>query len=176
MRVSPAVRVQTLAECKSGQLVRNLGQYGDGRLGVVFDAGDWNEALRGIVYLGEDAPAFEVANEPEQTSVLVYSGNVVFVVDQNGPNEMFARSLYEQPGVVICSKDGLFLNVSSAQGFGSSVVRMQLDLSTGKLYQYKERLRKVAFFGAWSISLEEAGNSHDCHHKMLDFSVSSKPS
>lgn len=174
MKVFPGAEVQTLADCVPGQLVRSL-EYGQAdRLGIVFDAVDNEQKLRGIVEILGDVPAFEVEQQPDQMPVLAYSGKVVWDVDHNGPIETNARVLFDKSGALICGKDGWILNVASSQGYVMSRTRMQFNLLTGELDRYRERLNKVAIFGAWSISLEETDNPRDRRLKMADFKIKSE--
>lgn len=171
MKVFPIAKVQTLAECVPGQLVRSL-EYGQAeRLGLVFNTTDQVDEMRGIVELMGEVPTFEVEHQPDQMYVLAYSGTVVWDVDHNGPIETNARVLFGKSGALICGKDGWILNVTSSQGYGMSRTRMQFNLSTGELDRYSERLSKVAIFGAWSISLEETDRPHDRRIKMTEFKI-----
>lgn len=153
MKVYPQAQVKTLADCWPGQLVRSL-EYGQkDRFGVVFEAK--NGELRGIVMLTGDVPTFVVEDHPEELNVLAYSGEVVWEIDQAGPLETNARSIFDKIGSIVCHKDGWLLNVSLLQASGISESRMQLNLGTGVLERYQERLQKVAIFGGWSVFLEE---------------------
>lgn len=174
MNIFPVAKVQTLAECKLGQLVRSLEHGEADRLGVVFDAQDQEEAVRGIVTISEDVPEFEVEPQPDQMSVLSYFGNIVWDVDHKGPLETNARNLFDKPGAIISDKDGWFLNVVSAGGFGISHRRMQLNLSTGVLERYRERLNKVAIFGAWEVYLEEQDRRHESRFEIVKFNIKSE--
>ena len=171
MKIFPVAKIQTLAECKPGQLVRSL-EYGEaGRLGVVFDARDQVDALRGVVTISEDVPEFEVEPQPDQMSVLSHLGNVVWEVDHKGPLETNARNLFDKSGAIILDKEGWFLNVVSAGGFGISRTKMQLNLSTGVLDRYRERLNKVAIFGAWAVYLEEQDRPHESRFEVVEFNI-----
>ena len=85
MKVLPNAKVQTLSECEPSQLVRSLEYRGNGRLGVVSDMTD--AGLRGIVYLADEPPFFEGEQRPNDATVLAYSGEIVWEIDQAGPVE-----------------------------------------------------------------------------------------
>lgn len=155
MEIFPRTTVQTLADCEPGQLVRSLG-YGEAdRLGVVFDLAEVGETRRGIVRLTSTPPVMEIDNPPEQTKVLAYVGKTVWKVDQNGPMETNARDLYDKSGVVIRNAETWLLNVTSPRNRDLSYAGFQLNLMTGEMTRYQEEFRGVAFFGAWSVFLED---------------------
>lgn len=171
MRIYPDADVAKLSECDAGKFVRSL-VYGEAdNFGIVFNARDRDEDLRGIVLLNGEAPIFEVAHDAEQTSVLRYAGDVVWDIDHNGPLETNARHLFDKSGVLIRKEKGWFLNVGSPQMLGTSQTTMQLELATGKLDRYKESLRKVAMFGAWSLFIEEADRPYGARVKMASISI-----
>ena len=174
MRVFPDAKAQTLAQCEAGQLVRSL-EYGEAdQLGIVFDAREREDELRGIVTLTGDVPVFEVEQQPGQMFVLAYSGAAVWDVDQKGPLETNARVLFDKSGALISDKDGWFLNVASAQGYGVPRTRMQFNLLKGVLDRYRERLNKVAIFGAWTLFLEEPDRPYSSRLEIASFRIDSE--
>lgn len=169
MRIYPGADVVRLSECKAGQFVRSL-EYGEvDRFGIVFDACDKEQNLRGVVLLSEEVPTFEVESQPGDMSVLRYAGDVVWDIDNNGPFETNAHDLFNKPGVVTRKEKGWFLNVASLQRLGGPRTAMQLELSSGRLDRYGESLRGVAMFGSWSLFIEEADRPYDARLKMASF-------
>ena len=169
MKVYPEAKVQTLADCWPGQLVRSL-EYGQkDRLGVVFDAK--NGELRGIVTLTGEFPTFFVENHPEDFNVLAYTGEVVWEIDQTGPLETNARSIFDKIGIIVCDKVGWHLTVCLLQETGSSQSRMQLNLGTGVLDRYQERLQKVGIFGGWTVFLEERARPNAARVQLTSFKI-----
>ncbi len=156
MKVFPDAKVKTLAECTPGQLLRSL-EYGEGqKFGLAYEHTSAGQHYLGILLFEGEHPVFQPEDRPEQVTVLAYSGEVIFEVDQNGPLETNARNLFDVPGTTIADKDGWVLNVSSGSGYGRQNL-MQFDLQTGRLEPYRERLSKVGIFGAWTVYLEEHG-------------------
>jgi len=167
MLVFPGAAVQTLADSKPGQLVRSL-EYGDkDRFGAVFETID--HGRRGILTFATERPTFEFDEQPEKVAVLAYAGELVWEIDQSGPIETVGRVLYERPGCVICDEDGWLVNAVASRPDHWSRTRMQFNIKTGVLDKYRDRLQKVAIFGAWSLFLEDKRRPFDARIAIASF-------
>ena len=169
MKVLPNAKVQTLSECEPSQLVRSLEYRGKGRLGVVSDMTE--TGLRGIVYLADEPPFFEGEQRPNDATVLAYSGEIVWEIDQAGPVETSARELFSKSGCIIYNENGWLINV--AVGYGATLRQMQFNINTGQLSYYQQQLQKVAIFGAWSAFLEDKERPFEGRIKIASFDIRS---
>ena len=82
---------------------------------------------------------------------------------------------FDKPGAIISDKDGWFLNVVEAGDSGISPEKLQLNLSTGDLDFYQERLKNAAIFGAWVVYLEEQDRPHESRFEVVKFNIKSEP-
>lgn len=173
MKMLPDAKVQNLSECRAGQLVRNVGYGGDGRIGIVFDGHEGEKTFRGLVEFEETGPEFSIWSSAEELPVLAYSANVILEVDPSGPLETRAGNIFDKIGALIADKDGWVLNLARSGTYGRRA-RGQLRLPTGKLENYRERYSGAAIFGAWSISLEDPDRLHQPRQEMVRFCIGSE--
>lgn len=169
MPVFPDANVQSLADCRPNQLVRSL-EYGDqGSIGVVFETS--REGDRGILFVAGKKPTYEVVKQADMMTVLAYLGRLAWEVDQFGPIETRARHLFQTAGCIICDRDGWHINAEASHGFLPLGAMKQFNVVSGQLEHYRERLQRVAIFGAWSLFLEDEDRPLSTRIKVASFRV-----
>lgn len=161
MKVLPEAKVQTLSECKPGQLVRDLADP-KGRLHVV--CGMEEASLPGLIYLADGDPRMEPGSE--DVTVLTYRGALVWEIDQASFVEPYTDGMLQKSGCVICSEQGWLMNVVVATPRGLRTT--SFNIITGQLVPHRQLL-EIAIFGAWSAFLEDEGRPFEGRIKMASF-------
>ena len=127
--------------------------------------------LRGIVYLADEPPFFEGEQRPNDATVLAYSGEIVWEIDQASPVEASARELFFKSGCIIRNENGWLINVEV--GYGATLRQMQFNINTGQLSYYQQQLQKVVIFGAWSAFIEDKERPFEGRIKIASFDIRS---
>lgn len=172
MKIFPDAKVQTLADCHPGQLVRGYEYAEGGSFGIVFDFDDGGTTQRGVVSLTKKGPEHDVDPEPDSSKVLAYSGELVFEPDHLKHFEGQGSNLYHHKGVIVVhAKDGWTLNVQREEQFGRRGQLAQLQIPSGKLLFGRDQARGIGFFGSWSAYLVEDGRPTEGNMQVATFTV-----
>lgn len=171
MKFLPDAKVQSLAECEPGQLVRSIDRYESDRFGLVFQMVENGNEMRGIVSLAESGPTYLVDQRPVEKKVLAYSGEVTFDVNQKDGFEAGADTIYERQGALSIASDGWALNVIAENGHGFRQARAHLFLPSGTLTRARDRYNDVGYFGAWSVYLENSSRAYESRIEIVKFQV-----
>lgn len=174
MRIFPAAEVKPLSECEPGQLVRGLEYRDDGCCGIVFDAVDSTRNLRGVVFLRQNSPQYEVDDFPEDYYVLCYSDEILVEVNQNGSHQNRHDQLMEMSGVIVFTKEGPLLNVESNGGHFPYRNRKQLNLKSGILAPHRGHQGKAMVFGSWTLSLLDLSHTSNRVTQMVSYNKDAK--